>query len=138
METLDIPVIGNGDVVDGDSYRRMVEHTGCHGVMIGRGAIGNPWIFEQMRAVDEGNPPPEVDFTEMCETTIDHIRGEVALRGERTGCHVVRKHIAKCFKGYPGAGILRRKLYATEEPEEMVAILREAAAAGDPRVGEEE
>jgi nifR3 family TIM-barrel protein len=137
VETLDIPVIGNGDVVDGDSYRRMIEHTGCHGVMIGRGAIGNPWIFEQMRAVDEDRPAPPVDFAEMCTTTIDHIRGEVALRGERSGCFVVRKHIARCFKGYPGASVLRRRLFDTEDPEQMVAILREAAAAGDPRAGSE-
>ena len=133
VEALDIPVIGNGDVVDGDSYRRLVEHTGCHGVMIGRGAIGNPWIFEQMRAVDQGLPAPAADFREMCLVTIDHIRGEVALRGERTGCYVVRKHIAKCFKGYPGAAALRRRLYATEDPGAMESILREAAAAGDPR-----
>jgi tRNA-dihydrouridine synthase B len=136
VATLDIPVIGNGDVVDGASYRRLVEHTRCHGVMIGRGAIGNPWIFEQMRAVDEDRPAPESDFREMCQVTIDHIRGEVALRGERTGCYVVRKHIAKCFKGYPGAAVLRRRLFSTEVPEEMVAILREAEVAGDPRAME--
>lgn len=136
VETLDIPVIGNGDVVDGATYRQMVEHTGCHGVMIGRGAIGHPWIFEQMRAVDEDQPQPEIDFREMCEVTMDHIRGEVALRGERTGCYVVRKHIAKCFKGYPGAAVLRRRLYDTEESEVMISILKEAAEAGDPRVGE--
>ncbi len=133
VEALDIPVIGNGDVVDGDSYRRMVEHTACHGVMIGRGAIGNPWIFGQMHAVDRGEPAPEVDFAEMCNATIDHLRGEVALRGEPQGSFVVRKHIARCFKGYPGAGILRRKLYATTVAEEMETILRDAAAAGDPR-----
>ena len=138
VQTLDIPVIGNGDVVDGPSYRRLVEHTGCHGVMIGRGAIGNPWIFEQMRAVDEGRPAPVPDFEEMCLTTIDHIRGEVALRGEKTGCYVVRKHIARCFKGYPGAALLRRRLYATEESAVMIAILQEAAAAGDPRYTEGE
>ncbi len=136
VETLDIPVIGNGDVVDGDSYRRMVQHTRCHGVMIGRGAIGHPWIFEQMRAVDENLPDPVIDFSEMCQVTCDHIRGEVALRGPKTGCHVVRKHIAKCFKGYRGAAFLRRRLFNTEDADEMIAILNEAAAAGDPRVGE--
>ncbi len=135
VETLDIPVIGNGDVVDGESYRRMVQHTRCHGVMIGRGAIGHPWIFEQMRAVDENLPDPVIDFSEMCRVTIQHILGEVALRGPRTGCYVVRKHIAKCFKGYPGAAHLRRRLFNTEDADEMIAILSEAAAAGDPRVG---
>ncbi len=136
VETLDIPVIGNGDVVDGASYRRMVEHTGCHAVMIGRGAIGNPWIFGQMRAVDAGLPPPEITFSEMCGITIDHLRGEVAMRGEPQGSYVVRKHIARCFKGYPGAAVLRRKLYATTVAAEMEAILEAAAAAGDPRYEE--
>ncbi len=136
VETLDIPVVGNGDVVDGESYRRMVEHTGCHAVMIGRGAIGNPWLFGQMRAVDEGRPVPTVDFREMCLTTIDHLLGEVALRGEPQGSYVVRKHIARCFKGYPGAAVLRRRLYATTVAQEMVGILEQAAAAGDPRYDE--
>jgi len=134
VETLDIPVIGNGDVVDGASYRRMVEHTRCHAVMIGRGAIGNPWIFARMKAVDEGREEPVVEFTEMCRVTIDHIRGEVAMRGEDQGCLVVRKHIAKCFKGYPGAAMLRRKLYATQQIDEMINILEDAARRGDPRV----
>ncbi|MCK9995271.1 MAG: tRNA-dihydrouridine synthase, partial [Candidatus Krumholzibacteria bacterium] len=113
---------------------RMVRHTGCHAVMIGRGAIGNPWIFARMKAVDEVRPEPEVAFTEMCDVTIDHIRGEVAMRGEDQGCLVVRKHIAKCFKGYPGAAGLRKKLYATQKIDEMIIILEEAARRGDPRV----
>ncbi len=134
VETLDIPVIGNGDVVDGETYRRMVAHTRCHAVMIGRGAIGNPWIFSRMRAVDEGVPAPEIPFAEMCEVTMEHLRGEVAQRGEDQGCLVVRKHIAKCFKGYPGAAILRKKLYATQRFDEMISILEDAARRGDPRV----
>lgn len=134
VETLDIPVIGNGDVVDGDTYRRMVDHTRCHAVMIGRGAIGNPWIFERMKAVDEGRPEPQVAFAEMCSVTIEHIQGEVAMRGEKLGCLVVRKHIAKCFKGYPGAAGLRKKLYATEQIDEMIRILEDSARRGDPRV----
>jgi len=134
VETLDIPVVGNGDVVDGESYRRLVGYTGCHAVMIGRGAIGNPWIFASMRAVDEGLPEPEVAFAEMCKVTIEHIRGEVAKRGEDSGCLVVRKHIAKCFKGYPGAAGLRKTLYATQKIDEMLGILEDAARRGDPRV----
>ena len=70
----------------------------------------------------------------MCEVTIDHIRGEVDMRGEKLGCLVVRKHIAKCFKGYPGSAGLRRKLYATEKIDEMIAILEDSARRGDPRV----
>ncbi len=133
VETLDIPVIGNGDVVDGESYTNMVKQTGCHAVMIGRGAIGNPWIFEHMLAADEGRPEDMVSFSEMCNVTIDHINGEVAMRGETQGCYVVRKHIAKCFKGYRGAAALRRELFSTVESARMIELLERAAEAGDPR-----
>jgi len=132
VEVLDIPVVGNGDVVDGESYRAMVAHTRCHAVMIGRGAIGNPWIFAQMRAVDEGAAAPEVTFREMCDVTIEHLRGEVAQRGEKQGCLVVRKHMARCFRGYPGAAHLRKRLFALEESAAVIAALEEAAVRGGP------
>ena len=67
-------------------------------------------------------------------TDLGNIQGEVAMRGEKLGCLVVRKHIAKCFKGYPGSAGLRRKLYATEKIDEMITILEDAAKRGDPRV----
>ncbi len=136
VEVLDIPVIGNGDVVDGESYRRMVAHTRCHGVMIGRGAMGNPWIFQEMRAVDEGVPPVVVTFAEMCAVTADHVRGEVAARGERQGCLVVRAHISRCFRGYPGASAFRRRLYDADGSAALIALLDEAGRQGDPRRGE--
>ncbi len=130
VERLDIPVIGNGDVVDGDSYRRLVAHTRCHGVMVARGAIGNPWIFREMKAVDAGVAYEPPTFREMCESTLRHLQLEVAQRGDRTGCLVVRKHIARCFRGHPGAGMLRKRLYAEETSAAMTAILAEAAAHG--------
>ena len=132
VSALDIPVIGNGDVVDGDSYRRMVEHTRCHGVMVGRGAIGNPWIFARMRAVDEDHPQPEVGFTEMCAVTVEHVRGEVAAKGEKQGSFTVRKHVAKCFKGYPGAAEFRRRIFAEETSAGMIAVLEQAGGHGTP------
>ena len=133
VELLDIPVIGNGDVVDGASYRALTEHTRCHGVMVARGAIGNPWLFEQMRAEETGEPWRPPSFRARCEVIERHIRLEVAQRGETTGCLVVRKHIAKCFKGYPGAARLRRLLYAEETSAGMIAVLEEAARAGADR-----
>ena len=133
VETLDIPVIGNGDVTDADTYRAMVTHTRCHGVMIGRGSFGNPWIFQSMRAVDEGAPVPTVEFAELCSVVADHVRREAAWRGEPHGCFSVRKHLAKCFRGFRGAAELRRKLFATEKSEEMIAILMEAGTMADPR-----
>lgn len=127
VELLDIPVVGNGDVVDADSYRRMVAHTRCHGVMVARGSIGNPWIFREMKAAEQGLVAAEPSFQEMCETTARHVNLEVAQRGEQVGCLVVRKHIARCFRGYPGAGILRKRLYAETTSAGMLAVLAEAS-----------
>ncbi len=126
VEALDIPVVGNGDVVDAQSYRRLVAHTRCHGVMVARGAIGNPWIFREMKAADQGRVAEAPSFREMCETTARHVTLEVAQRGEHVGCLVVRKHIARCFRGYPGAGMLRKRLYAETTSAGMLAVLAEA------------
>jgi tRNA-dihydrouridine synthase len=63
----------------------------------------------------------------MCETTARHVALEVAQRGEQVGCLVVRKHIARCFRGYPGAGILRKRLYAETTSAGMLAVLAEAS-----------
>ncbi|MCP4574442.1 MAG: tRNA dihydrouridine synthase DusB [bacterium] len=136
VETVDIPVIGNGDVVDGASYRRLVEHTRCHGVMIGRGAIGNPWIFAEMKAVDEGREPVRPGLEEMCDVTVDHIRAEVAARGEKVGHFTVRKHIAKTFRGRPGSALLRKRVFATDDSESMIAILEETRRDGLPTSAE--
>jgi tRNA-dihydrouridine synthase B len=133
VDALDIPVIGNGDVTDGPSFRAMTEHTRCHGVMVARGAIGNPWLFEQMHAEETGERWRPPSFRAMCDVTVRHIRLEVEQRGEKTGCLVVRKHIAKCFRGYPGAAHLRKRLYAEQTSAGMIAVLEEAAHAGDPR-----
>jgi len=135
VDRLDIPVVGNGDVVDGASYRALVEHTRCHGVMVARGAIGNPWLFAEMKAADAGRRHVPPSFAEMCATTARHIRLEVAQRGEATGCLVVRKHIARCFRGYPGAAHLRRRLYAETTSAGMIAVLAEAARSADPGLG---
>ncbi len=129
VEVLAVPVIGNGDVTDGASYRAMCEHTRCHGVMVARGAIGNPWLFAEMQAAAADRPWQRPSLREMCEVTARHVRLEVAQRGERTGCLVVRKHIARCFRGYPGAAALRRRLYALESADAVLAALAETAAA---------
>jgi len=132
VETLAIPVIGNGDVVDGQSYRRLVAHTRCHGVMVARGAIGNPWLFAEMKAVDEGRDHTPPSFSAMCHVMIEHIRGEVAGKGERIGSQSVRKHLAGCFKGRPGAANLRRRIFAQETSAAMIAVLESAALRGEP------
>ncbi len=133
VETLDIPVVGNGDVVDAASYEKMIRHTRCHAVMIGRGAFGNPWIFREMESVDQGVVPKPVPFEELCRVSAEHVRREVEYRGEPQGCYSVRKHLAKSFRGYPGAAALRKRLFATEDSARMIAILNEVACFDDPR-----
>jgi len=126
VAALDIPVIGNGDVVDGASYQAMVRHTGCHAVMVGRGAIGNPWIFQEMISAGAGRRVTRPGLDEMIDVMIDHIGREVARKGERTGCFQVRKHIARCFRGWPGASSLRRRIFSHETSAGMIAVLQQA------------
>jgi len=123
VETLAIPVIGNGDVVDGDTYRSMVEQTGCHAVMVGRGAMGNPWIFREMDAVDGllGHTPPNLG--EIIDVVERQIRDIGRLRGERFGSQLVRKHVVRYFRGFPGAAAIRRRIFAEESSLDMLAVL---------------
>jgi tRNA-dihydrouridine synthase len=135
VETLDIPVIGNGDVVDGDSYAALVRHTRCHAVMIGRGAIGNPWLFAEMRARDEGRGWTPPDLERKRQVMADLIREEVGRSGEQRGSLDVRKHLARCFRGYPGAAALRRRLFATEGSAELLAVLASATDGNEEAGG---
>ncbi|MFH1841758.1 MAG: tRNA-dihydrouridine synthase [bacterium] len=132
VETLDIPVIGNGDVVDAATYRALKSQTACYAVMVGRGAIGNPWLFQVMAAVEQGAPAPAPSWAEMCEVMSEYIRTEAASRGERSGLLVTRKHIARCFRNYRGAAALRKRLFSAEFTTDMRAILAEVGAAGQP------
>ena len=125
VDVLDIPVIANGDVVDGESYLHMVRHTRCHAVMVGRGAIGNPWIFERMVAAEAGRPWTPPSFDALCDLTRRHVEEDCRWRGERHGAFLVRKHVARYFKGFPGAAAIRRRLFDTEDGAEMLSVLAE-------------
>ncbi len=125
VETLEIPVVGNGDVVDGESYAEMVRRTRCHAVMVGRGAIGNPWLFRQMDAAEglATYVPPTLD--DILELSRRHIEEDCHLRGERTGSYLVRKHVTRYFRGFPGAAAMRRRLFATDNGADMLTVLAE-------------
>jgi tRNA-dihydrouridine synthase B len=128
VDTLDIPVIGNGDVVDRESYAHMVNHTRCHAVMVGRGAIGNPWIFRQMDAAAGAVVDESPTLMEIIDLARRHIEENCRYRGERTGSYLVRKHVARYFRGFPGASAIRRRLFDTEGGAEMLTALREIRA----------
>ena len=109
-QQLSIPVIGNGDITDAESAAAMYEHTNCDYVMIGRGALGSPWIFRQINAYfsrDTFIVPPSID--ERLSVMYKHIKLACEYKGERIGVQESRKHIGWYLKGFHGAAALRNE-----------------------------
>ena len=99
-----IPVIGNGDVTDGASGMSMMDETGCDFVMVGRGALGNPWIFRELNAAWKGTEPPAAPSMEdKKQMMIRHFRDVLALKGEYAAVREMRKHVGWYLKGLPGS-----------------------------------
>ena len=122
-----VPVIGNGDVRSGADALRMLEETGCDGVLVGRAAQGNPWIFREIRAALKGEDIPEVTNSERINTALRHFALELQLHGERGGLLEMRKHIAWYVHGMRGAAKFRERVNRLERPDEVRAALREFA-----------
>lgn len=129
-DALRIPVIGNGDVKSPSDARRMMEETGCDAVMIGRGALGNPWIFREL----EGGSPPTT--AERHAVVMEHFRSHVEFRGDpRAAVRQFRKHIGWYAKGLVGASAFRAEAMNLETVEEVERALDAffSRAAPDPR-----
>ena len=129
-----IPVIGNGDVFSPKAYFAIREKTGCDGVMIARGAQGNPWIFREIAAAKEGKTAPAPTAQERMETALRHARGLVAQKGEHAVVEM-RKHVAWYIKGTPGAAALRGAVNECTTLSQLEALLLaygDANAAGTP------
>lgn len=123
-ETLTIPVIGNGDVTDGQSAERLLTQTGCDGVMIGRAARGNPWIFSQVAAyLEDETVLPKPDIEEVKKTILEHARLQLETKGEYTGIREMRKHVSWYTTGYPNSARLRQVVNLTESFEELCALV---------------
>ena len=124
-QAVSIPVIGNGDVIDGASAKLLLEQTGCDGVMIGRAVRGNPWIFRDVAYyLEHGKAMPRPSYSEVRETILRHGRMELELKGEYTAVREMRKHIAWYTTGYPNSAALRRHINEMES----FADLQEAVA----------
>ena len=125
-EAVSIPVIGNGDVVSGESALAMMEETGCDGVMIGRGAQGNPWIFSELLTYDEtGKLPQRPSFEELKQMMLRHARLQMEYKGEYIGIREMRKHVSWYTTGLPNSAKLRGEINAVESYEELVELLEE-------------
>lgn len=109
-EAVSIPVIGNGDIKSGEDAVNMMKHTGCDGIMIGRAARGNPWIFRQVSEyMNNGTiiEPPSVE--EICQMIKRHAKGLCEIKGEFTGIREMRKHFAWYTAGIKHAAVLRNE-----------------------------
>jgi len=138
VEAARIPVIGNGDVFSADDWLRMKEETGCETVMIARGAIGNPFIFEEIAARSEGRPYEPPDVARIVEVMVEHLDREIALKGAHTGMMRMRKHFSHYLKGRPKVAELRKRIYQETDRDAVVAILREYAHEQTRRAPSEE
>lgn len=125
-EAVSIPVIGNGDVVSGASAIAMQKETGCDGVMIGRGAQGNPWIFSELLAYDRtGEMPARPTIEEIKQMIYRHARLQVKYKGEYLGIREMRKHVSWYTSGLPNSAKLRGEINAVESLAELEELLEE-------------
>ena len=124
VEALDIPVIGNGDITAAEDVVAMRAHTNCAGVMIARGAFGNPWIFTQARDLVAGRPArPAPSPEERFATALEHARLALRLQGDtRKTALEFRKHFGWYTKGVAGAAGLRERLFQIESMQQAEAI----------------
>lgn len=123
-EAVKIPVFGNGDVFTPQDAKRMLCETGCDGVMIARGAKGNPWIFKQINhylETGEVLPPPSRE--ELKEMILRHGRLQTEFRGENTAMREMRKHVAWYTAGYPNSAALRNDINLVESLSELVNLI---------------
>lgn len=129
-EAVSIPVIGNGDVTDVESAQRMAA-TGVDGIAIGRGALGQPWVFRQVQAWLDGEPIPEApDVAARAQLMLELGRGVVELYGEYRGMRIMRRLATDFFRGCPGAPAMRQRSNKLETLTDL-EVLAEALASGE-------
>lgn len=125
-QKLDIPVIANGDVSSPEDARRILVHTGADGVMIGRGALGNPWLFAQCQAMDDGTEiPASPELADRLRTARVQIELAREYKGERIAMLEARKHLAWYVKGIRGTKKLKAKISALTSLDQLDELLDE-------------
>lgn len=122
-KAVNIPVIGNGDIFTPDDALKMMNETGCDGIMIGRGALGNPWIFENTVGLFEGRPIREISQNEVIDVALSHLGLMIEDKGERAGVAESRKHLGWYMKGLRGAAELRNRINTAATLEELTELL---------------
>ena len=127
-EAVKIPVFGNGDIFTVEDGLRMRQTTNCDGLMLARGAYGNPWLFAQLRAALTGKKIPAVTPEEKLQMIIQHATALVAFKGEKVAIREMRSHASAYIKGMPRASEYREKFHKLETLQEMVGLVHEYGA----------
>ncbi len=121
-----IPVIGNGDICTPHDAVRMQQETGCDGLMVGRGALGNPWIFRQIKQSFADTRIEEIGLAERYAMAINHIAQSRERYGERRAIREMRKHVAWYLKGQRNATEFRDRIFRSKRTSELEEIIQEA------------
>ena len=125
-ENVSIPVIGNGDVKCVEDAKKMFEQTGCDGIMIGRAALGNPWIFSEITSsLGETAQSNEISPNEKKKTILEHFEMLMQEKSEYTAVREIRKHVAWYVKGLPETTIVREKVNRCETKEAFEKVIFE-------------
>ena len=127
-EAVKVPVFGNGDIFTLEDGLRMRQTTNCDGLMLARGAYGNPWLFAQLRAALTGQKIPTVTLEEKLQLIIHHATALVAFKGEKVAIREMRSHASAYIKGMPRASEYREKFHKLETLQEMVELVHEYGA----------
>lgn len=123
-EAVSIPVIGNGDILTAEDALRMKQETNCDAFMIGRGAKGNPWIFNRIKeALHSGVIPERPPIAEVVAMILRHLDMMIAFKGEFTGLREMRKHVSWYTAGYPNSARIRGMVNEMETREELEQVL---------------
>lgn len=124
-QSVSIPVIGNGDIVDEESALKMFEYTGVDGIMIGRGTMGNPWIFAQIKHyLQTGEKLARPTKSEKYEILKQHIELEIQEKGEKVALNEMRKHISWYTKNMQDSSVFRNKINHTDNKEELIKLIQ--------------
>lgn len=123
---MQIPIIGNGDIVDGPSAALAFERYGVDGIMIGRASFGHPWIFQEIRHyLEHGEPLDEPNVAQRVEIAREHLKLSLQYKGEPRGMYEMRRHLSCYFKGLPDFKDIRIRMVTTLDPAELESIFDE-------------
>ncbi|MCL2617290.1 MAG: tRNA-dihydrouridine synthase, partial [Defluviitaleaceae bacterium] len=129
-DAVKVPVIGNGDVVSGEAAARLIAETGCDAVMIGRGAMGNPWIFAEVNAYLCGEPVHLPGVRERMELALTHSRMIIDNKGDYIGVREMRKHLGWYCKGIRSSAKLRAQINGMETLADIERIVTSLQSEG--------